>query len=77
MKSFIVLGSGCKKCVKTAQLIETIAKEQDVAVTVTKETDPRAIMKYNVMRTPAVVIDGQVVHSGSIPAIAQIKDWLM
>ena len=62
-----VLGSGCKKCVKTADLIETIAAEKSVGANVIKETSSEAIMGYGVMSTPAVVIDEQVVHAGSIP----------
>lgn len=76
MKQIKVLGSGCKKCTKTADSIERIAHDQGVEVTVTKETDVQVIMSYNVMSTPAVVIDEQLVHSGSIPHTDQIIEWL-
>ena len=76
MKQIKVLGSGCKKCTKTAESIERIALEQGVKVTVTKETDLQVIMSYNVMSTPAVVIDEQLVHSGSMPHTDQILEWL-
>lgn len=76
MKQIKVLGSGCKKCTKTADSIGRIALEQGVEVTVTKETDLQVIMSYNVMSTPAVVIDEQLVHSGSMPHTDQIIEWL-
>ena len=76
MKKIIVLGSGCTKCVKTAELIAEVVKEHGVAATVSKETNPEVIMGYGVMSTPAVVIDEQVVHSGSMPQKAQIEAWL-
>ena len=76
MKQIKVLGSGCKKCTKTAESIERIALEQGVKVTVTKETDLQVIMSYNVMSTPAVVIDEQLVHFGSMPHTDQIIEWL-
>ncbi len=76
MKHIKVLGSGCKKCTKTAESIERIALEQGVEVTVTKETDLQVIMSYNVMSTPGVVIDEQLVHSGSMPHTDQIIEWL-
>jgi len=76
MKSIVVLGSGCAKCVKTAELIEATAKSLGQPVDLSKETSPEAIMGYGVMSTPAVVVDGQVVHSGSIPIRAQIEAWL-
>ncbi|WP_417225398.1 thioredoxin family protein [Amphritea sp.] len=76
MKNIKVLGSGCAKCTKTAELIEQRATELGVAVSVAKETDAQVIMAYGVMRTPAVVIDEQLVHSGSIPTANDVAGWL-
>lgn len=76
MKQIKVLGSGCAKCIKTAELINKLALELGVDVEVIKETNPQEIMASGVMRTPAVVIDGQVVHSGSIPHTEDVKNWL-
>lgn len=76
MKTIKVLGTGCAKCIKTAELIEKVAQEQGISVAVTKETDPQVIMAYGVMSTPAVVIDEQLIHSGSVPQAAQVKEWL-
>ena len=76
MKTIKVLGSGCTKCSKTAELIEKLAAEQGVDVTVVKETDAEVIMAYGVMRTPAVVIDEELVHSGGIPAQNDVTAWL-
>ena len=76
MKQIKVLGSGCAKCVKTAELIESVAGEMGVAVSVSKETNPQAIMGYGVMSTPAVVIDEKVIHTGSVPKASQIEEWL-
>ncbi|MCV6587451.1 MAG: thioredoxin family protein [Marinobacterium sp.] len=76
MKQIKVLGTGCSKCSKAADIIEKIAAELRQPVTVTKETSPEVIMQYQVMRTPAVVIDDQLVHSGSIPLRADIESWL-
>ena len=76
MKNIKILGSGCAKCKKTAASIEKIAGELGVAVTVAKETDPEIIMGFGVMSTPAVVVDEQVVHSGSVPQRGDIESWL-
>jgi len=76
MKEIKVLGSGCTKCVKTAELIQAVADEKNSAVNVIKETNPEAIMSYGVMSTPAVVVDGEVVHSGSMPSREAIEAWL-
>jgi len=76
MKKIIVLGSGCSKCTKTAEIIETMAKELGIVVSVSKETSPEVIMGYGVMSTPAVVVDGTVAHSGSIPHREKISEML-
>ncbi|MCM0613560.1 thioredoxin family protein [Marinobacter sediminum] len=76
MKTFEVLGTGCKKCVNTAEKIEQVARELNEEVEVTKVTDPEKIMEYQVMSTPAVAVDGKVVHSGSIPEHDKIVGWL-
>ncbi len=76
MKQFKVLGTGCAKCLKTAEMLERISKELGVEVEVSKETNIEAIMNYGVMSTPAVVLNEQVVHSGSIPNRDIIENWL-
>ncbi|WP_286238553.1 thioredoxin family protein [Neptuniibacter halophilus] len=76
MKQIKVLGSGCSKCLKTAEVISKVASEVGVDVNVIKETNPEAIMNYGVMSTPAVVIDEQLMHSGSIPNQDAIRAWL-
>ena len=75
MKEIIVLGSGCTKCIKTAELIQSVADECSVPIDVVKETSPEIIMNYGVMSTPAVVIDNMVVHSGSIPDRQKVTGW--
>jgi small redox-active disulfide protein 2 len=76
MKSFKVLGSGCKNCVATAKLIEDKAKALGVAVEIEKVTDMAAILGYGVMSTPGVVLDGKVVHAGGIPQPDKVLTWL-
>jgi small redox-active disulfide protein 2 len=76
MKEIKVLGSGCSKCVKTADLIQLIADNCGISVTVIKETNPEIIMNYGVMSTPAVVVDDKLMHSGSIPDKKKIETWL-
>jgi small redox-active disulfide protein 2 len=77
MLNIKVLGSGCAKCTKTAEIITAIAEEKGVSISLVKETNPETIMGYNVMTTPAVVIDERLVHSGSIPHRDMIESWLV
>jgi small redox-active disulfide protein 2 len=71
-----VLGSGCAKCRATAEMIAAVARETGVAVELTKVEAMREIAGYGVMRTPAVVIAGKVVHSGGVPTQDAVKAWL-
>lgn len=70
-----VLGTGCANCRNTIALIEEVAREKGVAVTLSKVQELRDIMAYGVMSTPGVVVDGQVVHAGGVPARAKVEQW--
>ena len=76
MKNVKVLGSGCKNCIVTAELINDIFQQQGVEFELEKVQDMAQIMAYGVMSTPAVVIDDVVVHKGSIPKKENVESWL-
>ncbi len=71
-----VLGSGCANCRNTVALIEQVAQSAAVDIDLRKVEDIQQIMGYGVMTTPAVVIDGKVVHAGGIPRREAVKEWL-
>lgn len=75
MKNIKVLGSGCANCKNTMALIEQVAAARGVPVAMEKVEDMRDIVSYGVMSTPAVVIDGKVVHAGGIPARDKVEGW--
>ena len=72
----LVLGPGCKKCVLTYDAIKKVLEETGTEATIRKVEDIMEIMKYNVMMTPAVVVDGEVKVKGHIPSEAEIKRML-
>ncbi|OOZ38241.1 thioredoxin family protein [Solemya elarraichensis gill symbiont] len=76
MKNIKVLGSGCKNCETTANLIQIAAKQAGTEIELEKITDIAVIMGYGVMSTPGVVIDGQVVHAGGLPGPDKIRQWV-
>jgi small redox-active disulfide protein 2 len=76
MKEIKVLGSGCANCRTTVALIEQVAQAKGIAVSLHKVEELREIMRYNVMSTPGVVINGKVVHAGGVPSRDQIAGWL-
>ena len=75
MKDIKVLGTGCANCKNTVKLIDDIAREKGVAIQLEKIEDIQQIMTYAVMSTPAVVIDGKVVHAGGVPARSKAESW--
>lgn len=62
-----VLGTGCPKCKKLAQVTEDTIKEYEIEAKVTKVEEINDIMEYGVMVTPALVVDEKVVLSGKVP----------
>ncbi|PSU34002.1 thioredoxin family protein [Photobacterium lutimaris] len=76
MKNVKVLGSGCKNCKVTAELIQDIFQQHGIAFELEKIEDMAVIMAFGVMSTPAVVIDDVVVHKGSVPKRENIEGWL-
>ncbi|MGF1728672.1 glutaredoxin [Photobacterium proteolyticum] len=75
MKKIKVLGSGCANCRNTADLIQAVADELNIDIQIEKVQDMAQIMAYQVMSTPAVVIDEQVVHKGSVPSRDLVTGW--
>lgn len=70
-----VLGTGCAKCKKVEEICKEIVAELGVEATIEKVEDIRAIMGYGVMRTPGIVVDGEVVLSGRLPKKEELREW--
>jgi small redox-active disulfide protein 2 len=71
-----VLGGGCPKCHRLEELAREAAGDLGIEATFTKVKDMDAIMAYDVMSTPALVIDEQVKSSGRIPRKEEIAEWI-
>ncbi|MBU6489973.1 MAG: thioredoxin family protein [Burkholderiales bacterium] len=76
MTEIKVLGTGCANCKATQKLIEDVLAAKGIAARVEKVEDIPSIMKYGVLSTPGVVVDGQVMHAGGVPSRAQVETWL-
>jgi small redox-active disulfide protein 2 len=71
-----ILGSGCANCANLEKAAREAATELGIDATFEKVTDYGAIVGYGVMRTPALVVDEQLVLSGRVPTAAQVRDLL-
>ena len=71
-----ILGTGCEKCRKLAELAEAAVGELGIDAEIVKVTDLNEITEFGVMLTPALAIDGEVKSSGRIPTLDEIKGWI-
>jgi predicted thioredoxin/glutaredoxin len=79
MKEVKVLGPACKSCTTTAttaELVQTAADKLGVLVKIETVTDYAAIAGYGVVSTPGIVIDGKLMHAGSLPKPDDLARWL-
>ena len=76
MKDVKILGSGCKRCVATAGMVQAEADRLGIGVRIEKVTDYAAIAGFGVASTPGIVIDGKVVHAGGLPKADDVAKWL-
>ncbi|MBT53109.1 MAG: thioredoxin family protein [Mameliella sp.] len=76
MKTVKVFGPGCKRCEATEALVKQVASDLGIAVEIEKVSDPKSMAMAGVMSTPAVSVDGRMVHSGGLPEAAHLKQWL-
>lgn len=71
-----ILGTGCAKCRQTVDVVRQAVIETGADATICKVEEIRDIMKFQVMRTPAVAIGDKVVISGKVPTIEEVKSFL-
>jgi small redox-active disulfide protein 2 len=76
MKKIQILGTGCPKCNKLAEMAQKAATEMGIQFEIEKVKDINKIMEFGVMITPALAVDGDVKVSGKVPSIDDLKKYL-
>jgi len=71
-----ILGTGCSKCKTLEKITRDVVAANGIEANISKVEDIMDIMKYGVMSTPALVVDGDVVSKGRIPSAEEIKQML-
>jgi len=71
-----ILGTGCPKCKALEKLTREVVEKNGFNANITKVEDIVDIMKYNIMTTPALVVNGKVEFKGRIPSAEEIKQVL-
>lgn len=72
-----VLGAGCAQCNQLEQMVMEILSELDVAANLDHVTDMREIARYGVLGVPALLINGRVLSTGSVPPKSRLKSWIL
>jgi small redox-active disulfide protein 2 len=77
MKKLQILGTGCATCEKLAKMTQDAAQDLNLDFTMEKVTRIEDIMTFNILATPALVVDGEVKVSGRLPSSEEIKGMLV
>jgi len=72
MKTIKILGTGCAKCKQTEAIIKEAIAKEGISAEVIKVEDIQQIMAYNILSTPAVVVDEVVKIKGKVPSAQEI-----
>ena len=76
MMEIKILGTGCSKCKALEKLTREVVGQNGFNATITKVEDIVDIMKYNIMSTPALVVNEKVEIKGRVPSAKEIKEIL-
>ena len=71
-----ILGTGCPKCKTLEKLTREVVEQNGLDANISKVEDIMEIMKYGVMTTPALVVNGKVEIKGRVPSSDEIKQVL-
>jgi len=72
-----ILGSGCANCKHLETIVHKVVESRNLTAEIEKVTDYVEIMKWPILSTPGLVVDGKLVSAGRIPSEAEIANWLV
>lgn len=76
MLTIKVLGPGCANCKKLEEVARKAVAALNVEAEIIKVTDIQAIIAYDVLQTPGLVINEKLVSSGRVPTPATVVEWI-
>lgn len=76
MKTIKVLGTGCPKCQTLTGVVKDVVDENQIEASIEKVEDIMEIMKFNIMVTPALVVNDRIVVKGRVPSKEEVLAWL-
>lgn len=76
MKTIKILGTGCPKCKQMEAVVKEVVEQKKYDATVIKVEDIAEIMQYNVLTTPVLVIDEEIIIKGRVPSKSEVEELL-
>ncbi|MGQ9834354.1 MAG: thioredoxin family protein [Candidatus Villigracilaceae bacterium] len=76
MSNIKILGSGCANCKRLEQNIRALAARHNLELEIEKVTDYAEIMKWPILSTPGLVVEGKLVSAGIIPNDQRLLEML-
>lgn len=71
-----ILGTGCPKCMALEKVAREAVEELALDAEISKIDDIVDILKYNILRTPGLVVNEKIVLSGRVPSINEVKNLI-
>ncbi|MBU0455972.1 MAG: thioredoxin family protein [Pseudomonadota bacterium] len=71
-----IFGFGCSTCKKLKKLVDNIVRQNKLEANVEYITDFAEIAKFNIMSSPAIMIDGEIKAAGRVPTRTEIENWI-
>lgn len=71
-----ILGGGCINCRNLEKNVKEALKDLNIEANIEDIKDYKEIMKYGIMRTPGLVVDGRVLSYGRVPDKEEIKKMI-
>lgn len=71
-----ILGSGCANCRKLEAVAREAATSAGIQAEFIKVTDMKAMLAYDLMSSPGLVVNEKLVCSGRIPTRDEVVGWL-
>lgn len=72
-----ILGPGCARCHQLEKTTKEVVKELGIDATVEEVKDMSKIIAYNVLTTPGLIINEQVVSSGKVPTKTEVMQLVI
>ena len=76
MLNIKVLGPGCANCRRLEEIAREAVSQLGVEAAIEKVTATEAILAYDILKTPGLVINEKLVSSGRIPAVGSVVEWI-